>query len=236
MAYHNTTTTIDVTQILKSISDDLNLVTQRFIIYLPLIFTIFGLIGFIGNAFTYLQAELRSNTCCIYSLCGSIVDVINLFINLFPSYLGAKYGIYIPWYTSSALCKLNIFILTFLPHLSVNFLLMAIIDRFASTCPLGSPIRRLIQLKMVPWMISITVITSCLVSTYAPILYDLFFGFWCISTQPTTTSVLYICLVGLMQPIMMLIFVLLTYRNVRQSRRRVVSLLIISMKKHLSLL
>ncbi len=121
MAYNNTTTTIDFIQISKSIVDDLNLVTGRFINYLPLIFTIFGLTGFIGNAFTYLQAELRSNTCCIYSLCGSIIDIINLCPNLFPSYLGAKYGIYISWFTSSALCKLNLFVVVFLPHLSVNF-------------------------------------------------------------------------------------------------------------------
>lgn len=90
--------TIDVAHISKSIIDDLNLVTQRFINYLPLIFLIFGFIGFIGNAFTYLQAELRSNTCCIYLLCGSFIDIITLFLNLFPNYLDTKYGISMPWY------------------------------------------------------------------------------------------------------------------------------------------
>jgi hypothetical protein len=131
MSSNNITTIIHVVQVSKSIADELNLVTQRFINYLPLIFFIFGLIGFIGNLFTYLQAELRSNTCCIYSLCGSILDIINLSLNLFPFYLYANYGITIPWYTSSFSCKLNLFLLSFLPHLSINFLLMAIIDRFA---------------------------------------------------------------------------------------------------------
>jgi len=222
MANNNTMFTSNVAQ--KSLVQDLNSVTQNFVIYLPLIFFIFGFIGFIGNLFTYLQSELRSNTCCIYSLCGSIVDIINLFVNLFPTYLGSKYGIHIPWYTSSFLCKLNLFLLVFLPHLPINFLFMAIIDRFASTCSLTSPLRRLNQLKMTPLMISITIITSCLVSLYAPILYDLTSESLCLPTQPTTTSILYITLIGLMQPISMLIFVLLTYRNVHQSRQRVVSI------------
>jgi hypothetical protein len=175
MTSNNTTTAIDVGEISKSTVDVLNLITQNFIIYLPLIFGIFGFIGFIGNLVTYLQAELRSNTCCIYSLCGSIIDIINLFLNLFPNYLSAKYGIYIPWYTSSVLCKINLFLLVFLPHLSVNFLLMAIIDRFSVTCSLTSPIHRLSKLKIVPWMIGITIITSCLASLYAPILLT-----WCL--------------------------------------------------------
>jgi len=225
MALNNTTVITDDFEVTKSIGNVLNQVTQNFIIYLPLIFSIFGLFGFIGNVFTYLQAEFRSNTCCIYLLCGSIIDIINLFLNSFPNYLAAKYGIAIPWYTSSISCKFNLFLLVFLPHLSINFLLMAIIDRFACTCSLTSPIRRLNQLKMVPLMISIIIIISCLASLYAPILFDLKSEFWCASTQPTTSSVLYIILIGLMQPIVMLIFVLLTYRNVRQSRRRVVSIL-----------
>jgi hypothetical protein len=97
----STTFAYNATQESKSLADILNQVTQNFVIYLPLIFVIVGFIGFIGNLFTYLQSELRSNTCCIYLLCGSIIDITNLFLNLLPNYLGFKYGIYIPWYTSS---------------------------------------------------------------------------------------------------------------------------------------
>jgi hypothetical protein len=215
--------TIDVAHISKSIIDDLNLVTQRFINYLPLIFLIFGFIGFIGNAFTYLQAELRSNTCCIYLLCGSFIDIITLFLNLFPNYLSKKYAISIPWNTSSALCKMKLFLLVFLPHLSVNFLLMSTIDRFASTCRLGSIIRRLNQLKMLPWTIIITIIYSCLTSIQAPILFDLTSTSVCQATNPTSYSILYIIFNGLISPLIMLVFIILTNRNVRLSRRRVVS-------------
>ncbi|CAF3422612.1 unnamed protein product [Rotaria sp. Silwood1] len=222
MVWNNIGDSIDVTQVSKSIVDDLNLVSERFIIYLPLIFLIFGFIGFIGNIFTYhLQAELRSNTCCIYSLCGSIIDIMNLSLNSFPMYLAAKYKIYIPWYTSRITCKLDVFLLVFLPHLSIHFSVMAIIDRFACTCKLTSPVRRLNQLKMVPWIITIIIISSCLASIYSPILYYLVNKYSCISTEPQLNSILYITLSGVMQPVIMLIFVLLTYQNVHQCHRRV---------------
>jgi hypothetical protein len=74
------------------------------------------------------------------------------------------------------------------------------------------------------------VVSSCLASIYAPIIYDLMFEFWCIPTQPTTAGILYILLIGLMQPILMLIFVCLTLRNVRRSRQRVVSTSTLSLK------
>ncbi|CAF1010306.1 unnamed protein product [Rotaria magnacalcarata] len=125
--FNNTEHVINVAQISKSIVNDLNLVTHRFVIYPALIFYLW-FIGFIGNLFTYLRAELRNNTFCIYSLCGSIIDIINLARNLFLRYLSAKYAIRIPWYSLRATCKLSIFLLAFLPHLSIHFLSMAIID------------------------------------------------------------------------------------------------------------
>jgi hypothetical protein len=69
---------------ISSIIETLDLVAQNFVVYLPLVFTILGLIGFLGNAFIFLQRPLRLNTFCIYSLCGSFSDIINLLVNLFP--------------------------------------------------------------------------------------------------------------------------------------------------------
>ena len=117
-----------------------------------------------------------------------------------------------------------LFLLSFLPHLSTNFLLMAIIDRFAATCNLASPIRRIIQTKMVPLMIAFVVLTSCLFSISTVFFRYEFYGYECQTDQPIAANILYVVQTGLMQPIIMLIFVLLTYRNIRRSRRRVVSL------------
>lgn len=200
----------------------LNIISERFVINLPLIFVILGVFGFIGNVLTYLHPELRSNTCCIYLLCGSIVDVIYLLYYLLPAYLNRKFGIYIPWIMLPNLCKLFIFMLGFLPHLSINFLLMSIIDRYACTCQLTSSMRRVNQLKIVPWLIGISIIISFFALLRSLILYEYKINIGCVPTNSLINSILYIIINGLMQPIIMLIFVLLTFRNVQKSRQRIV--------------
>ena len=193
----------------------------NFIYYLPLIFFILGFIGFIGNLFTYLQTELRTNTCCIYTLCGSVVDIIHLLNNALPDYLAAKHGIHIPWERSSDSCRMLFFLFVCLPNLSINFLIMSTIDRYACTCDLTWKIHRLNRLNALPWTISAVILISCLASIYAPIMaYRTWIG-TCSFTDPKLYGILNIIMNGLLPPVVMLIFVLLTYRNIHQSRRRV---------------
>ncbi|CAF0743191.1 unnamed protein product [Adineta steineri] len=135
-----------------------------------LISFILGLIGFIGNVFTFLQPNLRWNNCCIYMLCSSIVDIIHLTINIFPSYLQKSDSAGLPWKLSFSLCKLNYFLYSFLPQLSINLLLLSIIDQYACTCALTSWIHRLNKLKMVPRLILMMVCISGIFSIYSPIL------------------------------------------------------------------
>ncbi|CAF4185549.1 unnamed protein product, partial [Adineta steineri] len=186
-----------------------------------LISFILGLIGFIGNVFTFLQPNLRWSNCCIYMLCSSIVDIIHLTINIFPSYLRNKYSYYtLPWNLSFSLCKLNYFLYSFLPQLSINLLLLSIIDQYACTCALTSWAHRLNKLKMVPRLILMMICISGIFSIYAPILGNdqpALCGF----VEQTTYDILNIFFNGVLQPIVILIFVLLTYRNIRQSRQRV---------------
>jgi hypothetical protein len=79
---------------------------------------------------------------------------------------------------------------------------------------------------MVPWLIGIATISSGIVSMHGSILYDYKIGPGCISLNPLIFNILYIIINGLMQPVIMLVFVLLTFRNVHQSRQRAVSPLI----------
>jgi hypothetical protein len=84
--------------------------------------------------------------------------------------------------------------------------------------------RHLLHLKMIPRLIAITKLISCLLTIYAPILYDIVPGFGCSSLQPTMNAVLYILIHGIMTPIVMIILVFLTYRRFKKNRQRVVSL------------
>ena len=199
-------------------------VKLKFVYQLPLIVTIFGLLGFLGNIFTFLQLPFRYNACCIYTLCGSCIDAINICVNLFPNCLNPANGNLVAAIRNSFLCKLKLFVLVFLPQLSMNLLIMSLIDRYVCTLALESPLRCLLKLKNVPWSIGITVIMSVLMSLYAPILNDVIPGFGCGSTNPALNGILYILIHGIITPITMAIIVALTYRQFQQNRQRVVSL------------
>ncbi|CAF3312769.1 unnamed protein product [Rotaria sp. Silwood2] len=92
MSLNSTTAMVTSTQVTNTIAI-LNLLLERFVNHLPLIFVILGLVGFIGNALTFIQTELRSNTCCLYLLLGSIIDATVLLFNTLPLYLTSRYKI-----------------------------------------------------------------------------------------------------------------------------------------------
>jgi hypothetical protein len=224
MSTSNNTTVIDSSVLQSSVIVTLNLILTQYISYLPLIFIIFGVIGFIGNAFTFLQPELRSTTFCIYTLCSSIADVSNLIFNRIPRYLYQVHDYKFAWDTNSSLCKFEVFTLIFLPQLAINLLILSLIDRYASTCGLTSSIRHLNKPKKAIWFIGIIIIYSSFAVFHGPVFNDIDTSKGCIATAPLTNSILYLILCGLMQPVVMLIFVFLTYQNIRKRRQRVVSL------------
>ncbi|UJR14452.1 hypothetical protein I4U23_001449 [Adineta vaga] len=199
----------------------LDLIQQNFVSQLPLIITILGLLGFIGNSLTFLHPTLRKNSFSMYTLSGSFVDIINLFVNLFPIYLSPLTGNVQSTIPISWVCKVRLFVLVFLPQLSMNLLIMSLIDRYACTHDLTSRIRLILQLKMVPRLIGITILISSVSSIYSPILNDIVSSYGCDSTQPIINGLLYILIHGIITPLVMLILVLLTYKKFKQNRHRV---------------
>lgn len=198
-------------------------IMSEIIPFLPLFTTIFGFLGFLGNLLTFVQPELRSNNFCIYVFGCSVTDLIHLMINVFPDYLQIKFGYSLAWNQSQILCKLFYFLTNFLPHFAINFLLLSLIDQFAMTCSTTSRMNRFHHLKIVPWSLTIVTVVSVLFSLYGPILA--FQGdVACSYDHPKLYAILNISINGFLQPIVMLIFALLTYRNVYLSRRRVVSI------------
>jgi hypothetical protein len=225
MSLNIKTQSLNNTSSASTIITVLNLIQQRFVNQLPLIIIILGLIGFVGNTITFLQPVLRKNSFCIYSLCGSFADVLHLMINLLPDYLTSSGGNVVSITSINLLCKLKLFSLVFLPQLSMDLLIMSLLDRYACTYGPTSRMRRLFQLRMVPWFIGITVIISCVIALHAPLFNAVVVGIGCVSINPIVTSVSYILIQGIITPGVMLVIVLFTYRRFRQSRQRVVSAL-----------
>lgn len=77
---------------------------------------------------------------------------------------------------------------------------------------------------MTPWIIIITITISGVTSLYAPIHYNVLPTVGCVCTDRVSNSISYTFIHGFTTPFVMLVFVLLTYRNVKQSRSRSVNI------------
>jgi hypothetical protein len=228
MSLNNETQTLNNTSSVSTITIILDIVKQPYSTPLSLIMTILGLIGFLGNIFTFLQPALRKNSFCIYTLCGSLSDVVNILVNLIVTYLFASAAYLNVMNSIQFVCKLRSFAYEFLPQLSMNLLIMSLIDRYACTYAPKSRMRRLLQLRMVPWLIGITVAISCVMSLYSAILYEIVPGVGCSATHSLIYSIFYILIQGIITPLVMVIIVLFTYRRFKQNRQRVVSVSVAS--------
>lgn len=207
----------------RTVIEILDLIHQRYTSKLPLIITVLGVIGFLGNALTFLQANLRWIPFCIYTLLGSFIDTINIFVNLFSVYLNPIDGNLVVGISTRIQCKFKLFALVFLPQFSMNLLILSLIDRYASTFGLRSSIQKFFRHQMIPWLIIITAIITCLITIYSPILYDIHPDLGCVSTRPIIDSTLYILIHGILTPSIMLILVYLTYRQLKYHRQRAVN-------------
>ncbi|UJR18186.1 hypothetical protein I4U23_005087 [Adineta vaga] len=146
---------------------------QSILNHFPFVLLILGTIGFLGNCLTFLHPTIRRNTCSIYSLCNTISDELELLVNLLPDYL-VLLGYTISYdTTSSSMCKFLMLLRTFFPQLSISFLILTLIDRYACSCSLTSKWRKINQLKLVPWMILLAILYSLSIAMQALIFYDI---------------------------------------------------------------
>jgi len=190
----------------------------------PVLFIV-GTLGFVGNCLTFLHPTIRRNTCSIYSLCSTISDELELLLNLFPDYL-ATYGYALPLTTISSVCKFVMFRRILFPQLSISFLILALIDRFACSCGLTSTWRKINQLKVVPWMIGLAILYSLSIGILGLIFYDITPppNSTCVADHVLLYNILYIVTSTIVQLLLLSFFTYLLFKNVKRSRQRVVSL------------
>ncbi len=222
--FNNSSATFNKSEDMNKSVGPLNPEVFAVVTHLPVVWFILGTIGFIGNTITLLKYKFYSQTYFIYLFCSSIVDIITLLINLFLVYFAFVFDVDELWFSFSIKIISLLLVFLFLPHLSINFLLTAYIVLFASTCNRRSPLQRLNKFKTIPWMISFVIICSCLTLSYAPIIF--FYGSRDekdAEKQAQIFSILYILTNGFVPSVLMLVFILLTYRNRRHNRQRAVS-------------
>ncbi|UJR18212.1 hypothetical protein I4U23_005113 [Adineta vaga] len=109
----------------------LNNVTNQTNRYISLLIFIFGLIGNILNIFVFLHRTLRSNSCSLLFLTSSIANIISIISGLITRMLSG-------WSVDSTdtivgLCKLRIFILWISRTFVMWILMLTTIDRWFSS-------------------------------------------------------------------------------------------------------
>lgn len=217
MTVNNEIITSDELENMNKVDHSFNRMVPMFITHLPIIWFILGAIGFTGNIITFLPIKRSSQTSDVYVVSSSIVDIIILSVNLYLMYILPLLKIRLSKSSIevTAICIVLIFLI--LPHLSINLLFIAYFDRLACTYKDGSLLRKLNRFKVVPWIISLIFICSCLPFGYVLILsfIDSQNNYDDAKITAYIVCILYILTNGLVPSILMIIVILLTYRNNR---------------------
>jgi hypothetical protein len=196
--------------------------------YVPIPFLFFGTIGNILNILVFTRRIFRNNICVSYFLASTIFDSFVIIVGLLPR-LFSGFDID-PSQYSAVLCKLRFFITYFAGYTAAWFISLACVERYL--CSSASIHRRqLITMKRAYFSMMLVLLLGFIV-----------FGeqFYCIdinqqlygAPQPCyqlkqniqcqiVDSLMQFIFEILLPALMMLIFGFLTFRNVRQQRRRI---------------
>ncbi|CAF3641273.1 unnamed protein product [Adineta steineri] len=111
-----------------------NLNTASFWINLivPAIQITLGTVGSLFNIIIFTRRSLRSNSCSLYFLAGSINNLFVVYLTFLPRYLAANWG-YDPTTTNNVWCKLSSFLKYPFLALTLWFTVLASMDRFFSS-------------------------------------------------------------------------------------------------------
>ncbi|CAF0806266.1 unnamed protein product [Rotaria sordida] len=200
--------------------------------YMIVILYIIGTLGAILNIITFLQKQIRRNSCSFYFLSSSIIDfcIMNVFI-LMEIITTFNKSLSDLIYSTNIWCKVGNCIMFILPCLSSSYIILASIDRFCISS-LNQTLRKWSNLKISRIIVIIVFIIWILFSLHIPIVYnrirDPLTNITRCSVQigsPTTFLIIdgffFSLYKGAITPFLLCIFGLLIYYNMKRSRARV---------------
>jgi len=198
-------------------------ITNSLTLYAPFIILLFGNIGCLFNLITFGSKELRINSCGWYFLMSSITDLFyinfGLITKLFSDHLGSNL-----YNTSHIYCKFRIFLTWTLPCISTSYLVFSAFDRCLSTSE-NTRFRSFSNIRVARRITLIPIIVYSLTSCHQFIYYDL--RPKCVAEAGVYSifiSVYSIVWTSLIPQSLLLIFGLITYKNIRSSRKRLTRL------------
>ncbi|CAF2092279.1 unnamed protein product [Rotaria magnacalcarata] len=201
----------------------LNNMNVQFNRYLPWPFLILGTVGVILNIIIFTRRSLFINSCTHYLLGNTVANAVVLYWVATTRIFSDGYNID-PSVHSNTFCRLRYFF-TYVPRtLSTWFILLACIDRWASSVKAQ---RRFNSVLFARIVIVITT-TACFLSFCNVLIY---FGVQKTATSTTCyampgpyrffSDLQYLTFYALGPPVIMLVFGLATLRNLRRARNQV---------------
>ena len=195
-------------------------ITSEMALYIPIILLIFGSCGCLCNFITFTSKQLKKSSCAFYFLCTAIIELPTFYFGLLSRLANDRLGSTL-FTTNPFYCKIRSYLIVTLPSLVTYTILLSAIDRYMST---KSQVyyRSFSQLKVAYRATPIVILMTMMFSSHMLI----FFNFYPACTaQPGLYAIIYsvylILWTGVLPNGLILLFSLLTYRNARQTKRRV---------------
>jgi len=186
---------------------------------LPFIFVL-GNLGNLANVIVFGRRALRSNVCSWYFICLSLTHLLLLNVSCLPRIVTASTGYDITSYLV-VLCKLLSYLFDLSLVFSRHFLCLIAIDRWMVTSS-SAWLRQQSSPRITRWLIIVSIIFWSIFDVHSAIGFQSTSSY-CIPQPRSIYSLFYSIygiIVSLLPMIIMIIFGVLTLRNVRSSIRR----------------
>jgi hypothetical protein len=184
-----------------------------------LIFLVFGNIGNLCNCFVFLQKPLRSNSCSFYLLVSSIANIITLTFSILTGLYSTEQTN--PSTYSLIYCKLRLYIYQTFLMISRYVIVFACIDRACLTSR-QVIIRNFSQIHKARILSILIIIFWFIAAIHIPIMSTIQYGY-CIMPGIYTLifSIYDLIFAGLIPPILMSAFSLITLLNLHSVHVRI---------------
>ncbi|CAF4593347.1 unnamed protein product [Rotaria sp. Silwood1] len=207
----------------QSTIEYLNFIKYELNRYIPITFLILGSIGHILNILVFTRPIIRTNSCSIYFVSGSIVNFISLYVGLITPFLGT-YDLD-PTQIFDILCKIRFYLRYTTITLSTWFILLACIDRLFSTSN-NVNMRLWSSLRLTKRIVILATII-CFICPYTQVFYCYTTNqnsscTWQNATCKLINDLILLILNSGLPPILMILTSILTIRNVKYSNHIVV--------------
>ena len=181
-------------------------------------YLIFGNIGNLFNIIIFCQQSHRNNSCSLYLLMASIMNIFIINFGVIPTIYSLNH-VDLETY-SIIFCKLRLYLLHSTLMISRSMIVLACIDRFA-VCSTSKYIHKFCQPKIAIYLIILISFAWPIIASHILVLLTIISGSCgAYGVYSLIYSIYSFIVAGLLPPILMIIFGYLTIRNLRQIHSR----------------